>query len=333
MTKLTAIWQRRSELRENDWLDELFGGYIDQHIVDGTRSVVMDNCLVIDSFLHTRNPSYYESFSGRKNAYLLHLSDEQYHGGYQTYKYFTGVFRNYWSSIFESPSIQTLPLGYSNGLRHSGELRPASARCQLWSFVGETARGSRPEMLAELRQVGPQFVRGTDAAAAVSLSPQEYRTVLYDSVFAPSPMGRLNIECFRLYEALECSAIPIVERRMCLDYYRHLFGSQHPLITVKNWREAAGIMKDLQRNPNEVDRIQKLVCEWWKAHKSELQRNIGEFIGRTASKSSINRKLGAGAGWAYRIPLWQPVELSRHHSFRALARRAHIEIGRLVARP
>ncbi len=332
MARLTAIWQRRSELRENDWLDELFGEYIDKHIVDGTRSVVMDNCLLIDSLIHTRNESYYKSFSERKNAYLLHLSDEHYHGGYQTYKYFKGVFRNYWSPIFESRAIQVVPLGYSNGLSQSGGFKPASSRSHLWSFVGETARGSRPEMVTELRHMGPHFLRATDVPEAVPLSPREYQTVLRESVFAPSPMGRLNIECFRLYEALECSAIPIVERRMFLDYYRHLFGAQHPLISVKNWHEAAVIMRDLQRNPNELDRLQESIREWWKTYKIELKCNIGKFLRRTESYVSNNRQLGAGLGWAYRIPLWQPIELSRHHSFRALVRRAHVEIGSLIAR-
>ncbi len=323
---LTAIWQDR-DFKENEWIDELFGHYISTHVQDCDHKITMDNCLVIDKFIHKKPISYYQKFRDRNNVYLLHLSDEQYHGGYKAYEYFTAVFRNYWSDIFNPNSVCVLPLGYCNGIKSDNPLKSASKRNYIWSFAGELARSSRPEMIRALDSIQPSFRHASDPPDLRLLPPAQYKYILQESIFAPCPMGRVNLECFRLYEALECGAIPIVERRTAIDYFSQLFGP-HPLPTVKIWSEAIPLIEFLSKEPARIDGKQEEINSWWKAHKKSLQARISKII---SHETHISMRSDAVTSWKYRLPFWQVLELARHHSGKALARRVQTECQRLVA--
>jgi hypothetical protein len=323
---LTAIWQAPN-FRERDWIEELFGAHINNHVWDGKQRVIMDNCILVDQFIHRKPAAYYEQFRAKNNVYLLHLSDEQYHGGYEVYKNFTGVFRNYWSTVFNPESVFILPLGYSNGIKERQETKRTSERKYVWSFAGDTERGSRPEMLSALESIRPHFSRSTDRSQSAPLTPEEYQHVLEDTIFAPCPMGRINLECFRLYEALECGAIPIVERRFGLDYFSSLLG-RHPFLTVRKWSELKDILVLFVNDPHRLAEKQSEVGSWWKAHKASIKRNINNFFetrsdGRHATETPIR--------WSYHLPLWQPLELCRHHSAAALLRRFEVQARRLIS--
>ncbi len=74
-----------------------------------------------------------------------------------------------------------------------------------------------------------------------SLGPEEYRTILAMSIFAPCPPGNYNQETFRLYEALEAGTIPIVLRStnaQPYDYWKCIFGTEDSIIIVENWEDA-----------------------------------------------------------------------------------------------
>jgi hypothetical protein len=90
--KLTFLWQSE-KLSEREWIEDIFASVADEQVFDGEHRIVLDNCLLIDSFIHSQPRDYYAQFSGR-NAWLLHLSDETYEGGYDIYQNFRGVFRN-----------------------------------------------------------------------------------------------------------------------------------------------------------------------------------------------------------------------------------------------
>ncbi|HEY0786650.1 MAG TPA: hypothetical protein VGD62_12330 [Acidobacteriaceae bacterium] len=321
---LTAIWQSHDN-RENDWIAELFGDHIQEHVYDCSHALVMDNCIVLDKFIHKNPPAYYQQFRDRTNVFLFHLSDEHYHGGYQAYQYFNGVFRTCWSSIFK-PSVMQLPLGYSNGVKLDHPPKLSSERTHLWSFVGETERATRPEMIKALASVRPHLNHSTDQGPSTVLSPSAYKTILEETVFAPSPMGRLNMECFRTYEALECGSIPIVEKRATLDFYKGLLGP-NPLLTVRRWSHAPALMRELTQSPAALNALQAEIASWWKATKLRLAGEVSAVI---ESRAHSPKSAAPSTRAYYRLPLWQQVHLARHHSATALARRARLEALRLV---
>jgi hypothetical protein len=324
MESFPAIWQVKAAA-EYDWIRSVFGDLISHDVYDGQHKVVRDNCFVIDNYLHTRPVDYYRSFSG-KNAFLIHLSDETYEGGYNVYQYFRGVFRNYWSSIFHPARVLTLPLGYTRLPLSTVELLTAEKRKYTWSFLGGASKASRPDMLRALRSITPQFVYVTDDSChpRSKLSRAEYQELLLQSVFVPCPMGNVNLECWRIYEALECGALPILERRATLDYFGDMLGRQ-PLPSFRRWEDARIFIEQIACDPLRLEDLRTRCLAWWNQCKAVQYERIRKFIADSPEHASV-----PSVSWRYQLPGWQGVELLRHHSLGAMRRRVSLQAHRLI---
>jgi hypothetical protein len=318
--KLTLIWQSASFV-ERDWIREILQPITADEVIDGEHRVVLDNCLLIDSYLHGRPRDYYHAFQG-KNAWLLHMSDETYEGGYDRYDCFRGVLRSYWSSIFNPRRVLQFPVGYTAG---SQPARPLSAaeRAYIWSFAGGAAKSSRPEMIKAFSLIAPGFVHITDAPNAKPIGAGEYQQIMRQSVFAPCAMGNVNLECYRPYEALQAGAVPILEKRIGLDYFRGLLG-EHPMPTFTTWPEAARFVMRMKADFAAQDRLIAQCAEWWTGYKRDLSARIAQFV-----QESHGPELGSAVHWQRSIPGSQAFELLRHHSTPAMLRRAKLLVTRI----
>jgi hypothetical protein len=335
MRKYTAIWQARIA-HERDWIEEILGPYISDHVTDTKHQVVQDNSILLDAFIDCHDPAYYAQFRGR-NAFLVHFLDETYEGSYELYNNFRGVLRCFWSNTFNSSRVMKMPLGYCSGVSRSGRpIQRASARKYLWSFVGEVNKSSRPDMARALASAEPHFLCATDQPRGLatlksfdgrsqSLEPSEFSDLLFDSVFSPCPMGNVNLECFRVYEALECGSIPIIEKRWTLDYFRNLLGD-HPLPTVRSWPEARRMIGRMVDNPAQIDALQQRCISWWENYKQEYSANVGEFLRVRSADRTLWET--SPCSFAQRLPGWNMLELARHHDLAALFRRTNRQITR-----
>lgn len=316
LPRYIAIWQTEDPF-EREWVDEVFGPYISAHVFDGERRLVLDNCILFEAFTHANPSGYYERFRG-KNAFLCDFLDEFYAGRtYAHYRNFRGVFRNFWSEFFNPRLVKALPLGYQNGVRpEAAVLRPSSARRFVWSMLGDCKKSSRPEAVRGLTSIRPHYLRPADTQGKAEKG--EYRDILLESAFVPCPMGNANVESYRTYEALECGAIPIVETRWTLDYYGRLLGDDFPGLRIRSWASARSQILQRIRQPERLDELQRSCLAWWGEYKTRLSGSVGAFLAdRSAASDSpaplrYVRRLG---------PVLQAVELTRHHSSRALGRR------------
>ena len=95
--------------------------------------------------------------------------------------------------------------------------------------------------------------------------------VLSATEFLPCPNGFVHPETYRLYEALECGCIPIVET--AYNYYDRLFPN-NPFIKINKWSDARYIIKGW--NNSQIE-LKKEECQtWWNECKSEIK----DFIKR-----------------------------------------------------
>ena len=331
--KFTAIWQSET-FYERDWLMRLFAPYISSHVVDGKHEVVLDNAILFDSFVYSRDPAYYQKFRGM-NSFLVHLSDEFYELGHDRYLPFRGVFRTIWTSVFNPKHVMQIPLGFSADMVPSDA--KASERRYAWSFVGDAEKASRPDALLALSPIEPHlcfsstevsgltFFRAT-AKGKKKIPREDFVRYLGQSAFVPTPMGNASLESCRVYDALECGAIPIVERRMTLDYFKRLLGD-HPLPTVRAWSEARELVKKLVRDPDKLDELQQKCQAWWKHHQSVLTQEIGRFL---EERSQAADQLVPLQSRLPLLPGWNYFELIRHHSLPALNRRVMRQIKRVT---
>jgi hypothetical protein len=334
-TKYVGIWQSE-ENAERHFVRRLFEPYISQHILDGKHEVVLDNAILFDAWVYANDPDYYAAFRG-KNAFLFHLSDEFYELGADRYVHFRGVFRSYWSSVFNPKHVMVLPLGISS-VNTATSIIPASERRYAWSFVGDAAKSSRPELVRAMGPVEPHIsysntpVRGIafwnrNAAGIKRVQRSDFVKILQQSAFAPAPMGNANLESYRVYEALEAGAIPIVEKRLGLDYFHSLLGD-HPLPTVRSWRQARKLVQRLLEDPQALDELQQKCFEWWKGHEAKVVEQIGLFL---AERSAASEQVVPLRSALPSIPGWQYFELMRHQTLKGLGRRIFLQLSRLLS--
>ncbi|HWT67171.1 MAG TPA: hypothetical protein VN151_13740 [Terracidiphilus sp.] len=332
--KFTAIWQSEQYF-ERHFIKKIFDPYISEHIVDCKHEAVLDNAILIDAFIYSNNADYYASFRG-KNAFLVHLGDEFYELGVDRYIHFRGVFRTIWSSVFNPHHVMVIPLGYSARNDTTASV-PASERRYAWSFIGEAGKCSRPEAVRALLPIEPHICYSGSSARGVtffSRSSQGQKRIpeadfveyLNQSAFAPSPMGNGSLESCRVYDALEAGSIPIIEKRISLNYFESLLGN-HPLPTIRSWSQARRLVMHLLKNPAELDALQLKCTQWWKDYQAELTQKIGAFL---SERSNATDEVVPLRSRLPLIPGWQYFELLRHQTLLGLARRVTRNCARLV---
>lgn len=331
--RFVAIWQCHGPPHEREWIDEILGRYIREHVMDGAHQHVADYAIVLDSFIDKEPLGYYEAFRER-NSFLVHFLDETYNGGYQRYLPFRGVLRKHWSREFDGERIHRFPLGYSVGFRQPQKVKRAGERAYVWSFVGALNKASRPEAVRALRKIGPHFVQATDGfvmggvnVGQGRLPETEVAKILQESAFAPCPMGNVNLECFRIYEALEAGAVPLLERRFRFDYYNRLLGD-HPLPTFDSWRSAARFVADTSSRTGATNALQDACVRWWREYKQILSTEIGDYF-----RERLASPLGVQASDYGRLnnPIFQCMELLKHQTGRAILRRIRRHAARFVS--
>jgi hypothetical protein len=332
--QFTAIWQSQtsgSDWPLFNWVMRVFRPFISDVIFDGHHQVIRDNAIVFDAWIYAVDPAYYQQFRG-KNAFLVHIGDEFYQIGADRYRNFRGIFRMLWSSVFDPEFVMTIPLG-TYIKEPPASFPPVLERRYAWSFIGDAEKASRPEMVRKFSSIEPHHCFSATPVRGMSFigggrkySRPEFYGILGQSMFAPSPMGNASIESCRPYDALEMGAIPIVERRMTLDYYRGLLGD-HPLPTVGSWTEGRALVEKLLRQPEELDKLQQRCVHWWADYQLRLHERIGAFLDRRSGTTNEIVPLRS------RLPefsFWKYAELLRHHNAPALYRRTARQLSRLA---
>ena len=326
---LRLVWMYGSPF-EREWLEYLLSDFQLEHVVaerfpipltDRTIYVVSTNTLPLSKL-----PRHLQDLQARTRPAagvgLVHLSDEWYGQDYDYYSNFDFVLRNHFSKSLQKPGILQFPLGLPRVAPLPQPIVPPSSRRYAWSFCGNRV-ASRFEMLSVFSKLAPAYV----LPQGERIPRSEFQEVLLQSKFAPCPMGNVMLETWRAYEALEAGCIPLLERRPTMDYYKNLLGD-HPIPTFSGWRDALRFVRRQLEAPADLDRRQAELLQWWGAAKQAWHERVSAFV--RAGLSGQHRE--ALANFAFLANptrrLWQYSELIRHHSSRALVRRAGDMLGR-----
>ena len=329
---LRLVWMT-GNLSEREWLEYLLSDFDVEHVfperfpiplTDRTIYVVSTNILPLSKLPHHLQNLQAPTRPGT-GVGLVHMSDEWYGEDYNYYSNFDFVLRNHFSKSLQKPGILQFPLGLPRIAPLPQPIVPQTSRRYAWSFCGNRV-ASRFEMLSVFSKLAPAYVlpRGK------RISRDEFQEVLLQSKFVPCPMGNVMLETWRAYEALEAGCIPLLERRPTMDYYRNLLGD-HPIPTFSSWRYALRFVRRQLRTPADLDRRQADLLQWWSAAKASWHERVSAFV-REGLAGEHRRDV---ANFAFLTNpgrrLWQYSELVRHHSSRALLRRAGGMLGRPFA--
>jgi hypothetical protein len=274
--KITIITHRPGG-RELPWARFLLGDWAGEVVDDPDRTLVMPESLVI-----SRRPDQIKSRVLAKmrrlgSVGLFHVADDTYRSRLDAYGSFAFVWRTYFHTALDGLSVRQMPIG-PRGVDPIAAPPSATARrgprerLYTWSFAG-TLSTSRDAMLDALGAVDG----GKTQIGAISDEAEAF-DLLADTVFAPCGMGTSHLESSRIYAALEVGAIPIVERRRWLDYFGVLFGTDHPLPSVRSWIEAPELMRRLLADEHALTALQKRTVDWWSATKTRLAADAQDDV-------------------------------------------------------
>ena len=265
------VWGIYHQENSNLWIYEILNK-IKYNIVENETSIEKDDVLiVVDSSIEEKNELYAKLKLICSKIFLFHLGDES--GAYdlsQIYKNCNYVWRTFCSNkYFENSHVKCIPIGYKSGLLN----KQTKERKYKWAFTGTPHKSSRHDLLFQLSDIEPFYCHKTNKFDEKIISVDEMSEVLSNTEFMPCPNGFVHPETYRLYEALQCECIPIVESTY--QYYDRLFPN-NPFIKINKWADARPIVKGWG---TEQIRKKKEECKiWWEDYKNKLQNSIKDKI-------------------------------------------------------
>jgi hypothetical protein len=300
---------------ELDWLQYLLRDFNVQPIFDREHRVVDDNVILAASCSSPGQAAlvrqHLQAFKrcGLKVG-LFHLSDEYGFTPVDIYDHADFVFRNYYRrNALRRPNCRYFALGYQSGFTQSLTHKPIAQRRYTWSFAGQL-KSNRASMLEQANTVPGGYYRLTTKwNDPDGLDITQYAALLSDTVFALCPRGSKSVDCFRVYEALEAGAIPIVEDRSTtgsiLDilrpggmqlistlhprdlwpnlkthglasYWTAAYGSDFPCPRLSHWQNLSALIKSHDSGKKSLK-----IQQWWQAYKSNLAQVISTMVKQT----------------------------------------------------
>ena len=232
-----------------------------------------DIIIIVDSSIEKKIGLYTKLQTICSKMFLIHLGDET--GIYDSsliYNKFDFVWRGFYLNKYSNNNkVSCLPIGYKSGTFSKKE---TDKRKYKWAFIGTAHKSSRHDLLFQLSDIEPYFSHKTKKFNEKIIEVNEMSAILSSTEFIPSPNGFVHPETYRVYEALECGCIPIVEN--AYKYYDRLF-PDNPFIKVDKWIEAKHVIKEW--NNAQIKQRREECSLWWNRYKNQLQ----EFI-----KTKIN---------------------------------------------
>ena len=265
-------WGKYHKKNSDKWIFEILNK-VKFSLIDNIDNIENDDILIIvDSSVETKVDFYNKLKLLCSKIFLIHLGDES--GLYNLsniYNNCNHVWRSFCTNkYFNNNKISCLPIGYKSGTYFKNK---TGQRKYKWSFVGTPHRSSRHDILFQFSDIKPSFCHKTSKFNEKIIEVDKMSEVLSSTEFIPCPNGFFHPETYRLYEALQCGCIPIVED--AYKYYDRLFPN-NPFVKVGKWAEAKVIIKNWKEN--QVKNKQEECNSWWSSYKIDLQEMIKNRI-------------------------------------------------------
>ena len=264
-------WGIYHKENSNKWIYEILKK-VKYNIIENEKDIKKnDIVIIVDSSIEKKIKLYEKLQIICSKIFLFHLGDES--GIYNSsliYKKCEHVWRAFCSNkYFDNKSITCIPIGYKSGIFHN----QTKKKIYKWAFIGTPHKSSRHDLLFQLSNTGNFFCHKTEKFNEKIISVEKMSEVLSSTEFLPCPNGFVHPETYRLYEALECKCIPIVEN--AYKYYDRLFPN-NPFIKIDMWSEANVIIKKMKEE--EIKKKSEECSIWWKKYKSKIQNFVEDRI-------------------------------------------------------
>jgi len=262
------IWGKYHKDFSDKWIYEILKKIEFEKIDSEDNLENGDVLIIVDSSIQKKIDLYSKLKLICSKIFLIHLGDET--GIYDLHPIYNNcshIWRAFCSSkYFKNEKIDCLPIGYKSGVETN---KSTDERKYKWTFIGTPHKSSRHDLLFQLSKIQPSFSHKTEKFNRKILDAKEMTQILSQTEFIPCPNGFVHPETYRVYEALECGCIPIVENTY--KYYDRLFPN-NPFLKVDKWKEAKEIIGEWRKI--QVKKKSEECKLWWSKYKDNLQENI-----------------------------------------------------------
>ena len=273
-----------SKFYEFAWFKQLFGSEGMVLEVDTVDQPQDDEPIVVIQRPHVEK-AHEELLRWKKAGkkfYILHVSDEFGTDPVDFYEWdeCLGVLRNYVrDDVKESEKVKVIPLGFHWAIENGEPYihTPQSPfREYTWSFVGTGWQG-RKEKLDILKNIPSEhkciLQEGWDSAD--KLGKEESLGIMLNSLCIPCP-GGMNGETFRIYEALEAGAIPVLVKEAGMEKIMGYLVRWLPLLNAENWIHAAQVIHTLKEKPELYEQYRIQILAGWEKMKKDVKGWVKE---------------------------------------------------------
>ena len=261
------VWGIYHKKNSNSWVYEILKKIKYNIIENETNLEKEDTLIIVDSSVEKKVEFYSKLKLICSKIFLFHLGDEfGSHNLSSIYDNCNFTWRPFCSNkYFENSKVKCIPIGYKSGVTN----KQKNNRKYKWAFTGTPHKSSRHDLLFQFSDIKPFFCHKTQKFDRNIISVDEMNEVLYSTDFIPCPNGFFYPETYRVYEALECGCIPIVEN--AYKYYYRLFPN-NPFIKIDKWKDAKAIVQGW--DDDQIKKKREECKVWW----SEQKNNIQDFI-------------------------------------------------------
>lgn len=214
---------------------------------------------------------------------LIHLSDERnVSTDYPPYNSRVPVLRSYgrMDSREYHKNVLPIPLGYQSGFQNG---RKSIIRDIPAVFAG-SLKQDRQKVVNALKNIPESIVRATfDFNDPTGIKPSELKSLYERTIFVPCPMGWIHYDSFRVMEALESGAIPVIHKNQ--EKYMAKMFPNNPFLVVNDWNELIEYSVEFQQE-TKISTMHKFVYQvavhnvqlWYEQFKSSLTNKIWQHI-------------------------------------------------------
>lgn len=283
---MTLIYHKEASWEKDYICKEVFQG---METIESTTEQLLNS----DFFLKKEESDIVLAFSSNYITYeeilkvvkhlkpkiIVHLSDEYgTRSVYQNLSKYTCLLlrQHYHPSYLNFSNIRLIPLGYGAGMlngRHSNtiKIKPISERRLNWSFVGNTYKEDRGYMLESMCRIPNNFFSD-------NIDVEKMKSIYLDSIFVPCGRGGEKLDCFRLYEASICGAIPIVVGINREIEETFVYDKKPPWLFARNWEEGYEKCVLLLSQKDKLIKRQKEILLWWRDTNNSIHTEISKYL-------------------------------------------------------
>jgi len=262
-------WGNYHKNNSDEWIFYLLEE-INYEIISNLNELKKNDILIIvDSTVEKKRDLYAKLRLICSKIFLFHLGDEiDITGNSYIYDNCDYVWRTFCiNKYFKNDRVSCLPLGHKTGVYLNKKIKEREYR---WSFIGTPHRSSRHDLLFQFSEINPSFVFKTKKFNDKNtMQVKEMSKILSSTFFIPCPNGFVHPESYRLYEALQCQCIPIIENSY--RYYDRLF-PDNPFLKIDKWLDAKEII--LSWTNEQIKQKTEECNNWWTKYKLNLRQNI-----------------------------------------------------------